>query len=193
MSPNRPLTKKDRVRNRITAVIAMVLVWNLLWGEFTLANVITGTVVSLLILVFLPLPAVTFGGRLRPIGLLRFGVRFAFDLLVASVQVAWLAFRPGKQPVSAIIAVPLRVKSDLNMTLVGEAVSLVPGSLIVEADRHTGTLYIHMIGVRDREHLERLRQGVLDLEARLARAIGSNKELRKCELAPDAYREEVST
>ncbi|WP_030160845.1 Na+/H+ antiporter subunit E [Glycomyces sp. NRRL B-16210] len=172
------LTKKERVRSRIIAVFGLVIVWNLLWGEFTWMNIITGALVATAILVVFPLPPVKFGGRVRPLWVIAFFARFFTDLVVASFQVAALAFRPGL-PNSAIVKVKLRVVSDLNMTLVAEAVSLVPGSLITEADRQTGTLYIHMLGVEDADHVERLRKEVLLLERRLVRAIGSKEELRK--------------
>lgn len=182
-------TKRDRIRDHIMAVVFLTLVWNLLWGAFTWANLITGILVAVAVLVFFPLPPVVFVGRLRPIGLIRFALRFIADLVVASVQVAMLAFRFGRHPTSAIVAVPLRIHSDLNMTLVGEAVSLVPGSLIVEADRRTATLYIHMLGVEDHEHLERLRKDVWLLEDRIARALGSDEELRRCGIDPSERKE----
>lgn len=190
MSPYKtPPNRRERIRSRIVAVLGLMVVWNLLWGEFTWGNVITGIVVATAILVFFPLPPVTFRGRPRPWGLIRFFARFFADLVVASFQVALLAFLP-RTPTSAIVAVRLRVKSDLNLTLVAEAVSLVPGSLITEADNLTGTLYIHMLGVRDASHLEELREGVLRLEARLIRAIGSDAELRKVNAPHAGEREE---
>ena len=109
----------------------------------------------------------------------RFWLRFLWDLVVASFQIAWLAVRVGRPPLGAIIAVPLRVNTDLNLTLTAEALSLVPGSLILEADRRTGTLYVHIIGVRTLEEVERSRQGVLNLEARIIAAIGSPDEMRR--------------
>ena len=154
-------------------------VWVLLWGTLSWANLISGLVLSVLLLAVFPLPPVTFAGRIRPVPLARFWVRFLRDLVVASAQIARLAVRFGHPPLSAIIAVPLRVNTDLNLTLTAEALSLVPGSLIIEADRATGTLYVHVIGVRSRAEVERFRQGVLDLEARIVAAIGSPDELRR--------------
>ncbi|MFI7513473.1 Na+/H+ antiporter subunit E [Micromonospora echinofusca] len=175
---NPPLTRKARRRNRIVAVTGLTSVWVLLWGTLSWANLISGLVLSAVLLAVFPLPPVTFAGRIRPIPLARFWVRFLRDLVVASAQIAWLALS-GKPPLSAIIAVPLRVNTDLNLTLTAEALSLVPGSLIIEADRATGTLYVHVIGVRSREEVERFRQGVLDLEGRIVAAIGSPEELSR--------------
>lgn len=176
---NPPLTRTALRRNRIVAVTGLTGVWMLLWGTLSWANLISGLVLSVVLLAVFPLPPVTFAGRIRPVPLARFWVRFLRDLVVASAQIAWLAVRIGHPPLSAIIAVQLRVNTDLNLTLTAEALSLVPGSLILEADRTTGTLYVHVIGVRSREEVERFRQGVLDLEARIVAAIGSPDELRR--------------
>jgi multicomponent Na+:H+ antiporter subunit E len=175
----RSLTTRDRVRNRIAVVATLVLVWALLWGSFSWASLLSGLAVAAIVLTFFPLPPVTFAGRIRPIGGLRFLARFLYDLVVASAQISWLAFRVGRQPRSAIIAVTLRIHSDLNLTLVAEAVSLVPGSLIIEADRSTGTLYVHILGVSNLADVERARRAVLAVEARLVRTIGTIDELSR--------------
>lgn len=177
--PNPPLTGRDRRRNRVVAGTFLVAAWVLLWGTFSWANLISGVLVAVVLLVVFPLPPVTFAGRIRPLPMARFWLHFTRDLVVASVHIAWLALRLGHTPRGAIIAVPLRVNTDLNLTLVGEALSLVPGSLIIEADRTTGTLYVHVIGVRTIDEVERFRCGVYDLEARIVAAIGSPEELRR--------------
>ncbi|MET7836645.1 Na+/H+ antiporter subunit E [Micromonospora sediminicola] len=174
--PDPPLTRRVRRRNRAVATVGLVTVWVLLWGTLSWANVISGLVVAGVLLVVFPLPPVTFAGRIRPVPLLRFLARFLRDLVVASAQVAWLAVRFGHTPRGAIIAVPLRVNTDLNLTLTAEALSLVPGSLILEVDRRTGTLYVHVIGVRTVDEVERFRLGVRDLEARILAAVGSAEE-----------------
>ncbi|TDB74773.1 Na+/H+ antiporter subunit E [Micromonospora sp. KC721] len=183
---NPPLTRRARRRNRLVAVTGLVLVWVLLWGTFTWANLIGGLLVAVVLLAAFPLPPVTFAGRIRPVPLARFWSRFLRDLVVASVQIAWLALRFGHTPRSAIIAVPLRVNTDLNLTLTAEALSLVPGSLILEADRRTGTLYVHVLGVRTLDEVQRFRRDVLDLEARIVAAIGSSEERRRVARADPA-------
>jgi multicomponent Na+:H+ antiporter subunit E len=168
---------RTRWRDRVVAAVVLVAVWMLLWGVFSWANLVTGLVVAAVVLVVFPLPPVTFAGRPRALALLRLAWRFVTDLVSASVQLAVLAFRFGHQPRSAIIRVPLRVPSDLVLTLTGEAVSLVPGSLIVDTDQASTTLYIHVIGVADREAVEEFRRSVYETEARIVRAIGSDAEI----------------
>lgn len=174
----RTVPTRTRWRDRIITIAVLVTVWMLLWGVFSWANLISGVVVSAVVLAVFPLPPVTFAGRPHPLGLLRFAGRFVTDLVVASGQLAVLAFRFGHQPRSAIIRVPLRVRSDLILTLTGEAVSLVPGSLIVDTDQACTTLYIHVIAVSDREAVEQFRHHVYEVEAGIVRAIGSDAEIR---------------
>ncbi|MEV4711879.1 Na+/H+ antiporter subunit E [Micromonospora sp. NPDC049374] len=177
--PRPPLTPAARRRNQVIAVTALVAVWVLLWGTLSWANIISGLLVAAVLLAVFPLPPVTYAGRIHPLPMLRFWLHFLRDLVVASAQVAWLALRVGHTPQSAIIAVQLRVNTDLNLTLAAEALSLLPGSLILEADRRTGTLYIHVLNVASRDEVERFRRGVFELEARIVEAIGSPEELRR--------------
>lgn len=175
--------KRGVIRGRIAAFIVLVSVWTLLWGTFNPLNILSGVLVAIIILVFLPLPPITFEGRFRFKGIAVFLGKFVTLLVTASVQISWLAFRLGRHPGTAIAQVKLRINTDLNITLVAEALSLIPGSLILEADPESGTLYIHVIGVESMEEVVEYTKDVLALEARLVRAIGSDEELRIIEKA----------
>ncbi|MBM2614553.1 Na+/H+ antiporter subunit E [Actinoplanes sp. LDG1-06] len=173
-----------RWRDRCVAALGLTVIWVLLWGSFTPLTVVGGLVVAVITLIVFPLPPVTYAGRIHPLGLLRFVTRFLRDMVMASAQVASLAFRFGHVPRSAVIAVPLRCPSDLGLTLTAEALSLVPGSLIVDADRKRGVLYVHVLGVESPDDAEKFRQDVLDLESRIIQAFGSPAERRVIKEVP---------
>ena len=168
-----------KTRDKLIAAAGLTVIWVLLWGTLTPLTVVGGLVVAAVVLKVFPLPPVTFAGRIHPWGVVRFVARFMVDLVVASAQVAAIAFRFGQPPRSAVIAVPLRVTSGLNLTLTSEALSLVPGSLIVEAHREQGVLYVHVLNVETPEDVERARRSVQDLERRIIQAFGSDEE-RQC-------------
>lgn len=168
-----------RARDQVLTAGWLVVAWGLLWGEFTWGNLIGGALVAVVVLAVFPLPRVTFDGRPRPLALAHLVARFVVELVVASVQVAWTALRPGPRPRNAIIAVRLRVRTDLNLTLTAELLSLVPGTLIVEVDRESGTLYAHVFDVDVDGDLAADRARILALETRLVRALGSAAELRQ--------------
>jgi len=86
---------------------------------------------------------------------------------------------PGlNMPGTAIIAVPLRYADDLVMTHVAVVSSLIPGSLVVETDRDRRILYLHVIGVRNLDDVEKQRAGVLRWEQRVVRALGDPAQYR---------------
>ena len=83
--------------------------------------------------------------------------RFFRDVVVASFQVA---VRPAAQADPALLGhgVQLRTRSDLIMTLGAIAISLVPGSLVLEADRERSILYLHAFATKRPEDVENARR-----------------------------------
>jgi multicomponent Na+:H+ antiporter subunit E len=108
-----------------------------------------------------------------------FLAHFFADVAVASFTVAFQALNPRPVPRSSVIGVQLKTRSDLIMTLDAIAMSLVPGSLVVEADRERGVLYLHTFGTRTQDDVEAMRKKVLVVEARIVLAIGSRDDLAR--------------
>lgn len=171
----------------------LALVWVLLWGDWTWGNVVNGVLLGLLLTLGLRMTPVDFHGRVRPLGVLVLVTRFLYDLVRASFEVSLVALRPRHTPRGAVICVQLRSHSDLYLTLTAELVSLVPGSIIVEAHRLTGRLYVHVLDVETSGGVEKARQNVLDQEARLLRALASDDELAEAGLARSRRAGEVTT
>lgn len=150
----------------------LVVVWVLLWGNVTAANVITGAVVAVVLCLAFPLPPLSLGLRIHPVGLARFTVLFLLDLTVSGLRTAWQSLSPG--PLAcAVLAVRLRSPGDLMLTATAIAVSAVPGSAVLEVQRSTATLFVHVMGVDS----ERARDGVRRLEALVVRAFGTRAEI----------------
>ncbi|MGZ4572411.1 MAG: Na+/H+ antiporter subunit E [Blastococcus sp.] len=175
----------ERLRHQIPLMVWLVLVWILLWGSWSWADLISGALVALLVTALLPLPAVTGGLRVRPWPLVSFVGHFLLDLVVSGAQVAWQALRPGGHRRSAIVRVQLRVDSDLLLTIVAEVLSLVPGSLVLDLDREERTIALHLLHVRDRYDVDRQKTGVLAMEDRVVRAFGTADDIAALEREPD--------
>ena len=176
MSPARPSLAR-RIRNRVLPLFWLTLIWVLLWGELTLGNVAAGLLVAIVTVVLLPMPATAGRGRFHPISFAYLAYRFVADIALASVQVAGLALQRRRTTQGAIIGVRLRSQSDVYLTLTAALCSLVPGSIIVEAHRLTGVLYVHVLDVEQAGGIEKARQHVLGTEARVLRALASDAEL----------------
>ncbi len=169
--------RRRALRMQLATIVWLTAVWVLLWGGLSFADVLAGVVIAVVLTRLLPMPAIDFHGRVHPISLLYLIVRFHADLFVASAQVAWQALRPGPSPRGAVIGVQLRSHSDLYLTMVAEMTTLVPGSVVIEAHRVTGVLYVHWFDVRSLDDVEKARSEVLATEARVLRALGSDAEL----------------
>ncbi|PZU39183.1 MAG: Na+/H+ antiporter subunit E [Microbacterium sp.] len=182
MSPDRrPMLEHLWVQ--LPFFVWLIALWMLMWGQFTVLAFVTGLVVAIVVTRVFRLPPVELSGRLN----LWFGLVFVVTFLAAVVRgsllVAWQVLDFRKQPGAAVIAVQLRVDDDLIMTHTGVTASLIPGSLIVEADRDRRMLYLHVIGVRSQDDIEAQRRAVLGWEARIVRAVGSGAQLAKIRAA----------
>jgi multicomponent Na+:H+ antiporter subunit E len=152
------------------AVVWLTLVWLALWGELTPLLVVGGVLVAVLVCLTFPLPPVDLAARVRPVLLAGVAARFLLDVVRASVQVAGVVLR--RRPVrNAVVAVDLATESDFILTMVAAMLSLIPGSVVVEARRSTHTLYLHVLDVPDAAAAEAFRRSALALEQRLLRAL----------------------
>jgi multicomponent Na+:H+ antiporter subunit E len=155
-------------------VIWLTVVWIMLWGNVSFANVIGGLVVALLVLAIFPLPRLIVGVKLRPVAFVALLARFLFDVVKASMHIAWVAVRPQPVPHSSVMVVQLVGREELFQTIVGLMVSLVPGSLVVDLDSRRGLLALHYFGVSDERKLEAARADVLALEQRVLKALAAD-------------------
>ena len=156
----------------------LIALWMLLWGQFTWLAFLTGLVAAIFVTRIFRLPPVELSGRVNVWWGMLFVLEFLVALVRGSLTVAWQVLDPRRQPGAAIIAVPLVTDDDLIMTHTAVTASLIPGSLLVEADRDRRVLYLHVIGVRDDADLEYQRASVRHWEARIVRAVGSPAQLQ---------------
>lgn len=171
------------LRSHWLGIVGAVVFWCLLWGNFSASDVIGGLAAALLVFVLFPLPPVGGELTLRPVAALWFLVRFVADVIVSSFQVAWYALRPAGAPKCSVVAIRTRSHSDLFLTFTGMVCTLIPGSIVVEAQRSTGTLFLHVIGAETEEDADQARRAALDVERRLLRAFGRRAVLEEAGLA----------
>jgi multicomponent Na+:H+ antiporter subunit E len=136
----------------------------LLWGNIAAANVLSGLAVALVITVLLPLPPVPIEGKLHPLSLLRMVVQVAYYLVLSSVQLAWLAIKPGPPPRTAVLRAHLALKSDLVLALAVNVINLIPGSIVLEIDQTRRMIYVHVIDAGSDRSVSRFYHQVAQVE-----------------------------
>jgi len=169
--------RRISLRQELPLLVWLVIVWGALWQDFSPGNLLFGALLAVLVARMFYLPPVELSGRFNVLHALPFALRFLNRVAAASVEVMYLAVVRGPRVISAVVAVPLRSHQDLMVTATGHVISLIPGSLVVEVDRSTSTLYLHALNVTSPEQVENLRREVRSIEAGLIRIMGSREEL----------------
>lgn len=172
---------KDLRRDWLWIVVSVAL-WCLLWGGVDLKNVLGGVVAALLVFVLFPMPPMGHELTLRPLRFTYFVLRFLVDVCVSAIELSWYAIRPQPVPPSSVVAVKMASHSDFFLTFTGVLCSLIPGSVVIEAQRATGMLYLHTFAAGTAEEVENARRIVLAQEKRLLWAIGRRELLEEAGL-----------
>lgn len=158
------------------SMLMLTTVWVLLMGEITIGNVVAGFIVAFLVQLVFPLPSVTVGVHFRPLSFIVLTVRFLWDMATASVEVAWLAVRPGEPVSGVVVDLRLRSHNELFQTITAEMVALVPGTVVIDLDSERRLLTLHLLNVTTRQQAETIRHRVLAQEARVLRAFDPDPE-----------------
>ena len=88
--------------------------------------------------------------RAVPYAALYVGV-FLRELLTANVDVARRVLSPSMPIEPDVVVVPLRVQTDLAITTIANSITLTPGTLTMDYDDETNTLYVHGITGKNRQ------------------------------------------
>ncbi|MDQ0921590.1 multicomponent Na+:H+ antiporter subunit E [Pseudarthrobacter sp. W1I19] len=169
--------RRISLRQELPLLVWLVIVWGALWQDFSPGNLLFGALLAVAVARLFYLPPVELSGRFNILHAVPFALMFLAKVVVASAQVLYLAVMRGPQVKNALVAVTLRSHQDLLVTATGHVISLIPGSLVVEVDRSTSTLYLHALNISSVEDVENFRQEVRSIEAGLIRIMGSREEL----------------
>jgi multicomponent Na+:H+ antiporter subunit E len=164
----------------------LILVWILLWGNVSAANILSGLAIALVITLLLPLPTVPIEGRVHPLSLLRLALVVAGYLVLSSVQLAWLAVKPGPPPLSAVLRAHLAIKSDLVLALAVNIVNLTPGTIVLEIDQVRRMIYVHVIDVGSERSVNRFYRQIAQIERLLIRSFERDADWRPSAAKEDA-------
>jgi multicomponent Na+:H+ antiporter subunit E len=140
--------------------LALALVWAMALGELTLANLAVGYALGFAILAAVGRALGSSRYFEKTLRLLEFAGFFAGQLVLSSLRVAADVVTPRHRARPAILAVPLDARSDAEITLLANLVSLTPGSLSLDVSPDRSTLYVHVMFADDLEEARRdIKQG----------------------------------
>nr|WP_255426387.1 Na+/H+ antiporter subunit E [Pseudonocardia sp. C8] len=165
---------------RVPQVLALALVWVLLWATLTPATIVGGLLVGLLVTALFPLPLLPERLPLRPLKVLRLVGFLLQDLVVSGVRVSMVTLVHGPRARSGIVALPLCTGSDRTVTTLVAACALTPGSFVLQIDRERRRWYVYALGLHRPGAVERVRRDMMTLQRRVVDALGSEADIRSC-------------
>ena len=149
---------------RLLTMTLLVVAWCALWGEISMANVLSGALVAVAATMFAGVDRASGGVRLVP--LVHFVWLVAVDLVVSTVQVAWEILTPTDYTDEAIIAVDTRIDARSHFLMLVVAITVTPGTAVVDADVDTGRFYLHVLHAEKAPEIERHVQRLAELACR---------------------------
>lgn len=130
-------------------------------GQINLSGFAAGFVIGYLALwVTRPLYGETSYFR-RVAKILQLLAYFIWQLLVSNLRVLWDVITPRHISNPGVIAVPLDAKSDFEIMLVANFVSLTPGTLTLDVSDDRKSLYVHVMFLEDVDSARReIKEGI---------------------------------
>lgn len=141
--------------------MALALAWAMLNGEINSINLIVGFVIGYIILFVTgrALGPSPYLGKISRI--IRFVFFFLWELFKSNLKVAQDVITPQDYMKPRIIAIPLDAKTDAQITLLANLITLTPGTLSLDVSSDKRVLYIHVMYAEDAEAAQReIKNGV---------------------------------
>ncbi len=148
----------------------IALAWCFLQGSFSLANLILGGFLSILVFSF----SHSFNGMDQSWGKLKAAIRLVLfvlrELVVSSLRIAWDILTPTVYARPRIVRITVGDLDDVAITVLANAISLTPGSLALEVSHNRKHLYVHLMYAEDQDAA--VKQIYYDLGNRVRAACG---------------------
>ncbi len=135
--------------------ICLAVIWAAATENFSLSNLGVGYGVAYLILWFMqPLIGQSryFRKVWQALGFILFFIR---ELIRANIRVAYDVVTPKHHMKPGVVAIPLEAKTELEITLLANLITLTPGTLSLDVSEDRRVLYIHAMYIDDADALRR--------------------------------------
>ncbi|MCH8493171.1 Na+/H+ antiporter subunit E [Aliidiomarina sp.] len=145
--------------------LLLAITWVVLTGDVGGINILFGLLVGYAVLGIMQRQMPSLRGYTRRLPrLLRFLAFFAKELVVANLTVAFDIITPVWHMKPGVIAMPLEAKTELEITMVANIISLTPGTLSLDVSDDRRVLFIHAMFL---DNEQELRDSLQDMERRV--------------------------
>ena len=176
---------------RLVSAAWLLGIWVAVSGSYTPGSIIGGLVaVAAVTLLFRRPDNPGPEHRVRPVMLLRYVGHFLRELVLANIEVAKAVVNPNRVlHTRGILKIPLPDSSRLVGAVLANAVSLTPGTSIIEVTENPPSFHVHVLQL---ESIAETRSSIAELHWRLVRALGPVEHLAEVESVARDLREQVA-
>ncbi|MCI0395521.1 MAG: Na+/H+ antiporter subunit E [Chloroflexi bacterium] len=159
-------------RHFVGVFLVSFLTWMVLIGNLHPAEIVWGLAISLIISRFTYrfLLFNFWGWMYDPYRWLQLGkllLEFGRQIIVQNVTLALRVFRPDLPIRPGIVAVPTKLRNDVQLTLLGSLMTLTPDTVTMDIDQQRGLIYVHWIDVKTTDPQEARRLISASLEDKI--------------------------
>ncbi len=129
--------------------ILLALAWVAATGEFSFRNLAVGFAIGFLILVFSRRVVGAPNYLLKIRQFLSLVLLFLWELVLSNLRVAYDVLTPGHNMRPGIIAVPLDARTDLEITMLANMITITPGSVSLDVSTDRKYLYVYILYLED--------------------------------------------
>ncbi len=133
--------------NRLLINMLFAFVWMFLQGDLHLYSFFEGFVLGFVFLYLTRKSTESSSYFSRFFKVIGFIIYFIKEIIVSNLIVAWDVATPGYFMKPAILAIPLDCKTDLEITLFANLITLTPGTWSIDVSNDKKVLYIHAMYV----------------------------------------------
>ena len=129
--------------------LVLAVAWQALNGDFSLTSLAVGFAVGYVVLWLLQPMLGSTRYCSQAVDVIALIAYFLYELVVSSLRVAWHVVVPGQRSTPGIVAVPLDARTDAEITVLGNLISLTPGSLTIDVSEDRRILLVHSMFIDD--------------------------------------------
>jgi multicomponent Na+:H+ antiporter subunit E len=123
--------------------LLLAIVWAISTGVFTLSNLVIGLVLGYFALLLSRRAIGDSTYFVRVPRAVRFAFFYLWQLILSNLRVAYDVITPGYLMRPGVIAVPLDARTDAEITLLANLITLTPGTLSLDLSDDRRILFVH--------------------------------------------------
>jgi multicomponent Na+:H+ antiporter subunit E len=135
--------------------LALALFWLPATGTYSFPSFLLGFAVGYLVLLVSPGLARRGGYLRKVVATLAFALFFLREMMQSALRVAYDVVTPRHHMRPAVLGVPLDARTDAEIALIANLVTLTPGTLSLDVSRDRKVLFIHAMYVDDPDRTRR--------------------------------------